>query len=171
MQSIGYVLLSIWYSVAGMTYANYCTFRSYKNVYWWNREYRMCTQWYNNKRGSNVGVKLDVCIGIISDCVSASWSYQEQLFCLPLYSRFITVENMNHLHVGPSFSRNHASQFKGLRAICYSVITSNLIRYDIYIYIYILSTIYRLANHKRGFAPRDHPIYPIFHLPKAVLDS
>ena len=40
-----------------------------------------------------------------------------------------------------------------------------------FIYIYILSTIYQLANHKRGFAPRDHPIYPIFHLPKAVLDS
>ena len=47
--------------------------------------------------------------------------------------------------------------------------------YDIYIhiytYIYILSTVYQLANHKRGFAPRDHPIYPIFHLPKAILDS
>ena len=39
------------------------------------------------------------------------------------------------------------------------------------IYIYILSTIYQLANHKRGFAPRDHPIYPIFHFPKAVFDS
>ena len=34
------------------------------------------------------------------------------------------------------------------------------------IYIYILSTIYQLANNKRGFAPRDHTIYSIFHLPK-----
>ena len=40
-----------------------------------------------------------------------------------------------------------------------------------HIYVYILYTIYQLANHKRGFAPRDHPIYPKFHLPKAVLDS
>ena len=39
------------------------------------------------------------------------------------------------------------------------------------IYIYILFTIYQLANHKRRFSPRDHPIYSIFHLPKAVLDS
>ena len=28
-----------------------------------------------------------------------------------------------------------------------------------------------MANHKRGLAPRDHPIYFFFHLPKAVLDS
>ena len=46
--------------------------------------------------------------------------------------------------------------------------TTTLCR-SLYIHIYILSTIYQLANHKRGFAPRDHPIYPIFHLPKAVL--
>ena len=95
----------------------------------------------------------------------SSWALSETVYR--------NSHNFTNLHTMPShanckFRRPHQLRTQVEDKI---MVGKDVKQVKIYIYIYILSIIYQLANHKRGFAPRDYPLYPIFHLPKAVLDS